>query len=347
MLQNLKKQLTEKLVINKELIETHKCRFMGLLQTYKINNEMVTMLNKDVGGAVVIPIDEDGNVYLETQYRFPIGRILLEAPAGKLDSKDEEYIECARRELLEETGCIADEIVELIRYYANPDFTDEEIAIFLAKNVRKVDVQKLDIDETVNVVKMPLGVALELVKDGVIIDQRTIIGLGLAKLQYNVEKKNFDKTEILKKLEEDAKILFEEKIGENYSYEINDVVAIDNIVKIPNGETSFREVFYLKPRNIIIPVEQYKMGVVIKDKPIINKREISFLEEHEGVKVDFGEQATSVGFANEVAKVYITTDKIEDCIYLEGSDIINLIKEGYIKDGLTLATIFKVIISFS
>ena len=89
------------------------------------------------------------------------------------------------------------------------------------------------------------------------------------------------------------------------------------------------------------------MGVVIKDRPIINKKEISFLEAHEGVKVAFGEQATSVGFANEVAKMYITTDKLEECIYLEGSEIIDLIKEGYIKDGLTLAAIFKVIISFS
>lgn len=346
MLDKLKNQLEEKLDVNKELIETHKCRFMGLLETYKINNETITMLKKDVGGAVVIPIDEDGNVYLETQYRFPIGRMLLEAPAGKLDSKDEEYIECATRELLEETGCVADEIVELIRYYPKPDFTDEEIAIFLAKNVKEVGVQKLDTDETVNVMKMPLSTAFELVKDGVIIDQRTIIGLGLAKLQYNVEKKNFDKSKILKKLDEDSKILIEEKIGENYRYEINNVLAIDNIVRIPNGNTSFREVFYLKPRNIIIPIEQYKMGVVIKDRPIIGRREISFLESREGVKVDFGEQATSVGFANEIAKMYITTDKLEDCIYLEGSDIIELLKEGYIKDGLTLAAIFKIIISF-
>ena len=346
MLDELKNQLKDELVINKELIETHKCRFMGLLETYKFNNETITMLKKDVGGAVVIPIDEEGNVYLETQYRFPIGRMLLEAPAGKLDSRDEEYIECARRELLEETGCIADEIVELIKYYPKPDFTDEEIAIFLAKNVKKVAGQKLDTDETVNVIKMPLSTALGLVKDGVIIDQRTIIGLGLAKLQYNVEKKNFDKSQILKKLEEDSKVLIEEKIGENYRYEVNNLVAIDNIVKIPNGETSFREVFYLKPRNIIIPVEQYKMGVIIKDRPIIGRREISFLESHEGVKVDFGEQATSVGFANEVAKMYITTDKVDECIYLEGSDIIELIKEGYIKDGLTIAAIFKMIISF-
>lgn len=347
MLNNLKKQLNEKLEFNKELIETHKCRFMGLLQTYKINDEIITMLSKDVGGAVVIPVDEEGNVYLETQYRFPIGRLLLEAPAGKLDSKDEEYIECAKRELLEETGCIAEEIIELIRYYPKPDFTTEEIAIFLAKNVKVVKEQKLDTDETVNVMKMPLATALELVKDGTIIDQRTIIGLGLASLQYNVEKKNFNKKEILEKLEEDSKVLVEEKIGENYRYEMNDVVAIDNIVRIPNGETSIREVFYIQPRDIIIPIEQYKMGVIIKDRPIINKKEISFLEAHEGVKVDFGEQATSVGFANEVARMYLSTDKIDECIYLEGSDIINLIKEGYIKDGLTLAAIFKVIISFS
>ena len=125
------------------------------------------------------------------------------------------------------------------------------------------------------------------------------------------------------------------------------MVAIDNIVRIPNGETSFREVFYIEPRNIIIPIEQYKMGVIVKDRPIVNRREISFLETHEGVKVDFGEQATSVGFASEIAKMYLSTDRVEECIYLEGSDMINLIKEGHIKDGLILAAIFKVIISFS
>lgn len=347
MLNNLKKQLNEKVEFNKKLIETHKCRFMGLLQTYKINDEMITMLDKDVGGAVVIPIDEEENVYLETQYRFPIGRMLLEAPAGKLDSKDEEYIECARRELLEETGCVAEEIEELIRYYANPEFTNEEIAIFLAKNVKVVKEQKLDTDETVNVVKMPLSTAIELIKDGTIIDQRTIIGLGLASLQYNVKKKNFNKEEILKKLEKDSKVLIEEKIGENYRYEINNIVAIDNIVRIPNGETSFREVFYLQPRDVIIPVEQYKMGFIVKKMPIIEKKELVFLDNHNGVKIVFGEQATSVGFASEVAKMYLSTDNVKDCIYLEGSDVINLVKEGCIKDGLTLAAIFKIIISFS
>lgn len=68
---------------------------------------------RHVGAVCVVPLLDDGSVLLERQFRYPVGQVLIEVPAGKLDSKAEDPQEAAKRELLEETGAVAGELIEL------------------------------------------------------------------------------------------------------------------------------------------------------------------------------------------------------------------------------------------
>ena len=68
---------------------------------------------RHVGAVCVIPVLEDGRAVVERQYRYPVGRVLTEIPAGKLDSPDEDPESAARRELKEETGYTCDKLVPL------------------------------------------------------------------------------------------------------------------------------------------------------------------------------------------------------------------------------------------
>jgi len=116
MINKLKELLAKKADVSEELIDSYKCRFMGIIKTYDItllNHDYTytkSVVNKDVGAGCVFPIDKEGNVYLETQYRFNLRNILLELPAGRID-EGENYFECAKRELKEETGLTSNNII--------------------------------------------------------------------------------------------------------------------------------------------------------------------------------------------------------------------------------------------
>ncbi|MDO4845400.1 MAG: NUDIX hydrolase, partial [Oscillospiraceae bacterium] len=70
-------------------------------------------LIRHVGAVCVVPLTEENEVIVERQYRYPVAEVLTEIPAGKLDSKQEDRLEAARRELREETGVTADEMIDL------------------------------------------------------------------------------------------------------------------------------------------------------------------------------------------------------------------------------------------
>ncbi len=92
------------------------------------------------GAAVIVPIDDDGNVRLVRQYRDAIGKQLLEVPAGKLDP-GETPDDCARRELREELGLIAGRLTRLTSFYSSPGFCDEILHVFLAEDLRQEEEQ--------------------------------------------------------------------------------------------------------------------------------------------------------------------------------------------------------------
>ena len=83
---------------------------------------------KHPGGVTVLPVDSDGMCYMVRQYRYPAGKTLLETPAGKLEY-GEEHLSCAVRELSEETGFSADELIDLGCCYTSPGFSTEITSI--------------------------------------------------------------------------------------------------------------------------------------------------------------------------------------------------------------------------
>ena len=114
----------------------------------------------------------DGSVLLERQFRYPVGQVLIEIPAGKLDSKTEDPQEAAKRELLEETGAVAGELIELGLFLPACAYSDEAIHMYAAKNITFRE-QKLDEDEFLNVFTMPLEQAVSEVLTGKIPDAKT------------------------------------------------------------------------------------------------------------------------------------------------------------------------------
>lgn len=130
------------------------------------------------GSAVIIPVFEDGTVALVRQYRHPALRYLLEAPAGTLQ-RGERPIEGAARELEEELGVVAANLVKLSEFFVSPGFCEEKMWVYLATEMTETK-QQLEDDEIVEVVRLPLSQALEMITAGEIEDAKTIIGLMLA-----------------------------------------------------------------------------------------------------------------------------------------------------------------------
>lgn len=132
-----------------------------------------------VGASAVLPIDGEGNVYLVRQFRAPIGEILLEIPAGKLDSVDEDRLLAAKRELKEETGLEAERWTHLCDTFTTAGFSNERISLYLARDLRAGE-SRPDEDEFLNLVKLPYEEALEMALRGEIRDAKTQITLLMA-----------------------------------------------------------------------------------------------------------------------------------------------------------------------
>ena len=139
---------------------------------------------KHPGASSVIPLLPDNQIILVKQFRYPVGQVTLEVPAGKLDKVDEDPIVCAERELSEETGYTAGKIWKLTTIATTVGFSNEFIHLYAAKDL-KPGKQHPDDDEFINAVKIPLTAALQLVESGKIIDAKSIISiLLLAKQVY-------------------------------------------------------------------------------------------------------------------------------------------------------------------
>ena len=124
------------------------------------------------GAVCVIPLDSDGNVICVRQYRYAIGKPLLEIPAGKLDSPEENPDDAVRRELREETGASSEKITFLGLYYGSPALLNEKIYMYLAEDLSFGDSSP-DEDEFLEVIRIPLKKMVDMVLSGEIEDGKT------------------------------------------------------------------------------------------------------------------------------------------------------------------------------
>ena len=127
------------------------------------------------GGVTILPVDRDGYCYMVRQYRYPMGRMMLEAPAGKLEYGEDPMV-CAVRELSEETGFTADEYIDMGSCCTSPGFSSEVLHIYLARGLHQGKSHP-DQDEFLNMEKISLKQLNDMVMSGEIDDAKTIIAV--------------------------------------------------------------------------------------------------------------------------------------------------------------------------
>jgi ADP-ribose pyrophosphatase len=130
------------------------------------------------GAVGVIPLHDDGTVTLVTQYRAALDRDLIEVPAGIRDVEGEDDATTAARELVEEAGLEAGHLEYLTSYNNSPGFPDEQVALYLATDLREVPHDPQGIEEqSMTLARIPLDDALAQIDAGAITDAKTVIGL--------------------------------------------------------------------------------------------------------------------------------------------------------------------------
>lgn len=153
----------------------------GLLKVYYDTVELINgktawrEVIRHPGAVVVVPIDNEGNIHLVRQYRYPYGKVVLEVPAGKLEYGEEPFL-AAQRELSEEIGAEAQQWVELGEMLPTPGFCDELQHVYLAEGLTFGDIHP-DEDEFLEPVVMPLEEAVAMAVDGRLEDSKTVAAI--------------------------------------------------------------------------------------------------------------------------------------------------------------------------
>jgi len=340
--------------VEANIVESFDCRFMGTINTfeYNINGEKgkKAIVRKDVGGANILPIDSEGNILLETQYRFPLRKLILETPAGRTD-EGEAFDECAKRELREETGHTSEDIEWLNVVYPDPNFTNEQIGNFIAKNIKLVGGQILDTDENVNVYKVSLDVAKELIRRNIICEERTVSAIAQAILINRIECKE-DSTkdekieEIMDIMKKDEEKLKETETGVSYTYDCEFGNVTDYHIITSNKQVAKRECMHLEPINVVVPIsEEQKIGVKIKYMLAMddNSIELPKVETVNDELESLGNIYTCVGYADSLCNIYILRNQKEtdEYIWLSRDETLDLIRQNKIKNGVVLAVLLK------
>ena len=127
------------------------------------------------GGACVLAVDDEENIFLVSQFRYPYGAETIEIPAGKLE-KGEEPLTCAIRELEEEAGLRAAEYELIATVYPTPSYTDEKLYVYLATGLTETEAH-LDEGEFLGVEKMPFEKAYSMAVAGDIHDAKTLVAI--------------------------------------------------------------------------------------------------------------------------------------------------------------------------
>ncbi|MET0856824.1 MAG: NUDIX hydrolase [Telluria sp.] len=126
------------------------------------------------GAVVILPLFDDGSVLLERQFRYPLDRVFIEYPAGKIDP-GEDPLACAKRELQEETGYTATDWHFLCTIHNAIAYSDEHLDLYLARNLTAGEAQ-LDDGEFLETFRASVPEMLEKVRSGEVTDVKTVIG---------------------------------------------------------------------------------------------------------------------------------------------------------------------------
>ena len=167
---SLREVIEKKVVLHKGKV----VRFEELTITTPGGNSALRDIIRHPGGCVIVPVDDEGYIYLVRQYRVAFEKMMLEFPAGKLDPGEEPVI-CAARELVEETGFRATTLRRITSIYSSPGFCDEEIHVFIATGLI-AGATDPDEDEFIEVVRYKLDELIALVMNGEIRDAKTVVG---------------------------------------------------------------------------------------------------------------------------------------------------------------------------
>lgn len=171
------KHLVETLISSEQVFQGNFMKVMRDIVELPNGKQAKREYIKHNGAVAIFAIDHDDNIIMEKQFRHPVGRIMYEVPAGKIDP-NEDLLECGKRELLEETGYIAHSWQYLGEILPCIGYSNERIAFYLARDLEFTEA-KLDDGEFLEVYKQPLDELLNDVYSGKILDGKTLAGLML------------------------------------------------------------------------------------------------------------------------------------------------------------------------
>ena len=143
---------------------------------YDSGNKGVRETAVHPGGAVVLPLKDDGKIILVKQYRYAHNKYLLELPAGKLET-GEDPLTCAERELTEETGYTAKEITKLGAIFTTPGFCSEVLHIYLAKGLTPGSHNREEGEFGMEMFEFTIDEINKMIVSGEIVDSKTICGM--------------------------------------------------------------------------------------------------------------------------------------------------------------------------
>lgn len=167
------KRIDSKMIYDGKILKVNKDNIL-LPNGNKSTREWILHL----GACAIVYVDENDNIILVKQFRYPFNKAILEIPAGKLDNGLEDIYSCAKREFKEETGYVSLDMSYLGKFAVSVAYSTEMIYIFYTSNVQSAH-QDFDDDEIIELEKIPFDKALELCNNGEIIDSKTIIAINL------------------------------------------------------------------------------------------------------------------------------------------------------------------------
>lgn len=167
----------EEKTINKKVV------FNGLTMRVRVDDVMLSNGQKAIREVIekpdavcIAPITKSGELIFVKQHRYAISKTILELPAGKMDDNETDPLDCAKRELLEETGAIGENYLFLGEFHPSAPSITNRIYLFLC-NVKEIGQPRPDENEILEVVKVPFDKALKMVVDGEIADAKSQIAI--------------------------------------------------------------------------------------------------------------------------------------------------------------------------